>query len=307
MPPPTTAEPAGLRPLPPEILAHIRRIEIRARRLVSNVFFGEYHSVFKGRGIEFSDVRQYEPGDDVRLIEWNVTARLGSPYIKKYIEERELTVMLAIDVSASSLFSTTTVSKRALAAEAAAMLAFAAIANSDRVGLLLFTDRVERYVRPGKSRRHVLRMIRELLYAQPEGRGTDIGGALTYVARTARRRSIIFVVSDFFDAGYEQQLRAASLRHEIIALTLTDPCEEALPNVGLLEVEDVETGERVLIDTNDRGVREEYARRAAELASRRTKALAAAGVEEIVLRTDASYVPPLLRAFRARERRRGRR
>jgi uncharacterized protein (DUF58 family) len=293
--------------IPADILAHIRRIEIRARRLVSNVFLGEYHSVFKGRGIEFSEVRQYEPGDDVRLIEWNVTARLGAPYVKQYIEERELTVLLAVDISASSLFTTTAVSKRGLAAEAAALLAFAAIANADRVGLLLFTDRVERYVPPGKTRRHVLRLVRELLYTEPEGKGTDIGAALTYLARTARRRSIVFLISDFFDEGFEQQLRAASLRHEVIALTLTDPRDETMPNVGLLEVADPESGQRLLLDTNDRRVREQYARRAEEAASRRSRMLASAGVDEIRLRTDAPYMPALLRAFRARERRRNRR
>ena len=305
MPPPTAARPTEA--LPPEILAHVRRIEIRARRLVSNVFFGEYHSVFKGRGIEFSEVRQYEPGDDVRLIEWNVTARLGAPYVKQYIEERELTVLLAVDISASSLFTTTAVSKRGLAAEAAAMLAFAATANADRVGLLLFTDRVERYVPPAKSRRHVLRMIRELLYTEPVGKQTDIGAALTYLARTARRRSIIFLVSDFFDEGFEQQLRAASLRHEVIALTLTDPRDETMPDVGMLEIIDAESGRRVLLDTTDRRVREAYARRAEEAAGRRSRMLAAAGVDEISLRTDAPYMPALLRAFRARERRRSRR
>lgn len=305
--PAPAARPASSQPLPPDILAHIRRIEIRARRLVSNVFFGEYHSMFKGRGIEFSEVRQYEPGDDVRSIEWNVTARMGAPYVKQFIEERELTVLLAVDVSASSMFTSTRVSKRALAVEAAALLAFAAIANSDRVGLLLFTDRVERYLPPGKSRRHVLRIIRELLYAQPEGRGTDIGGALRYLAHTARRRSIVFVISDFFDQGYEQRLRTASLRHELIALTLTDPREHTMPNVGLLEVEDAESGQRLLIDTNDRRTRDGYARQAEQAAANRARSFAAAGVEQIILRTDASYVDPLVRAFRARERRRGRR
>jgi uncharacterized protein (DUF58 family) len=294
----------GPRPLPPDFLAKIRRIEIRARRLVANIFLGEYHSVFRGRGIEFSEVRQYEPGDDVRAIDWNVTARMGTPYIKKYIEERELTVILLVDVSASSSCTSTAITKRELAAEVAATLAFAAVANGDRVGLIAFSDRIEKFVRPGKDRRHVLRIIRELLYVQPEGRGTDIGAALAYFARIVRRRAIVFVLSDFFDERYEAQLRAASVRHEVIALTLNDPRESSLPDVGLLEIEDAETGERALLDTSSAPVRTAYAARASELRDKRRRTLAAVGVEEVALSTDRSYVEPLLRAFRAREHRR---
>jgi uncharacterized protein (DUF58 family) len=290
--------------LPPDLIARIRRIEIRARRLVANVFLGEYHSVFRGRGIEFSEVRQYEPGDDVRLIDWNVTARMGAPYIKKYIEERELTVMLVVDLSASSAFTTSGITKRELAAEVAATLAFAAIANGDRVGMLAFSDRVEQYVKPAKSRRHVLRIIRELLYLQPRGTRTNIGEALAYLARVTRRRAIVFVLSDFFDAGYEPALRAAALRHEIVALTLGDARERELPDVGLLEVEDAETGERAVIDTGSAAVREAWARRTEEARDRRRRTLAAVGVEEVALSTGVSYVEPLLRAFRARELRR---
>ncbi len=286
------------------MLARIRRLEIHARRLVANVFLGQYHSVFKGRGIEFSEVRQYEAGDDVRMIDWNVTARMGVPYVKQYIEERELTVLLAVDVSASSGFTSTAVSKRELAAEVAATLAFAAVSNNDRVGLLTFTDGVEQYVPPGKSRRHVLRMVRELLYHEPQSRGTDIGAALTYLARIAKRRAIIFLISDFFDTGWESALRAASLRHEVVALTLTDPREERLPSAGLIEMEDAETGARTLVDTSDAGVRATYARRAQAAAAQRRRTLAAIGVDEVALRTDRSYVEPLLRAFRARELRR---
>lgn len=296
--------PVAAQAVPPEMLARIRRIEIHARRLVANVFLGEYHSVFKGRGIEFSEVRQYEAGDDVRMIDWNVTARMGVPYVKQYIEERELTVLLAVDVSASSGFTSTAVSKRELAAEVAATLAFAAVSNNDRVGLLTFTDGVEQYVPPGKSRRHVLRMVRELLYHEPQARGTDIGAALTYLARIAKRRAIIFLISDFFDSGWEQALRAASLRHEIVALTLTDPREERLPDAGLIEMEDAETGARTLVDTSDAGVRATYARRAQAAAAQRRRTLAAIGVDEVALRTDRSYVEPLLRAFRARQLRR---
>jgi uncharacterized protein (DUF58 family) len=291
-------------PIPPEFLAQIRRIEIRARRLVANIFVGEYHSVFRGRGIEFSEVRQYDPGDDVRAIDWNVTARMGTPYVKKYIEERELTVLLAVDLSASSRFTSTGATKRALAGEVAATLAFAAVANGDRVGLVAFTDRIECFVPPRKDRRHVLRVIRELLYRQPEGTGTDIGRALAYIARVTRRRAIVFLMSDFFDSGFEQQLRAAALRHEVVAVTLTDPREETLPDAGLIEMEDLETGARAMLDTADSNVRAAWARRSTELRSARARSFAAANVDEISLRTDASYVEPLLRAFRRRERRR---
>lgn len=289
--------------IPPEMLARVRRIELQARRLVSNVFLGEYHSVFRGRGIEFSEVRQYEPGDDVRLIDWNVTARMGTPYIKKYIEERELTVMLLVDVSASAAFTSAAMTKRELAAEVAATLAFSAVANGDRVGLLAFSDRVEAFLPAAKTRRHVLRLIRELLYLRPHGRGTDIGGALAYLARVAKRRSIVFVLSDFFDAGYEAGLRAVALRHEVIALTLNDRREGDLPDVGLLEVEDAETGARTVIDTSDRRARAAWARRATEQREARRRTLAALGVEEIALATDRSYVEPLLRSFRRRARR----
>ena len=291
-------------PIPPEMLSRIRRIEIRARRLVANIFLGEYHSVFRGRGIEFSEVRQYEPGDDVRAIDWNVTARMGSPYIKKYIEERELTVLLAVDLSASSSFTTATLTKRELAAEVAATLAFAAVANNDRVGLLTFTERVERYIPPGKNRRHVLRIVRELLYAEPDGRGTNIAEAIRYLGRVSKRRAIVFVISDFFDEGYERQLRAAAARHEVIAITLNDRREYELPDVGLLELQDAETGARLLVDTSDAATRADYARRAADRRVRRRRALAAAGVEEIALDTARSYVEPLLRAFRSRQQRR---
>jgi len=291
-------------PVPPQFLERVREIEIRARRLVANVFLGEYHSVFRGRGIEFAEVRQYEPGDDVRLIDWNVTARMGAPFIKKYVEERELTVILAVDLSASSAFTTADLTKRELAAEVAATLAFSAIANGDRVGLLAFTDRIEEFIRPAKSRRHVLRIIRELLYLQPHGRGTRIGEAMGYLGRVLRKRSIVFLLSDFYDDGYEAPLRAVALRNEVIALSLTDPRELELPEVGLVELQDAESGQRVLVDSTSPAVREAWARRGAELAARRRRTLAALDIEEIPLRTDRSYVEPLLRSFRARQRRR---
>jgi uncharacterized protein (DUF58 family) len=302
--PPKNDRDGDARGIPLDVLARVRRIEIRARRLVANIFLGEYHSVFRGRGIEFSEVRLYQPGDDVRAIDWNVTARMGQPYVKKYIEERELTVILLVDVSPSSSFTTSALTKRELAAEVGATLAFAAVANNDRVGLIAFSDRIEEFVPPGKDRRHVLRILRELLFLQAQGRGTRIGTALSYLARVTKRRAIVFLLSDFFDEGYESQLRAAAIRHEIVALTLNDPRESELPDVGLLELRDLESGHQTLIDTSDARVREEYARNAADRRVRRRRALAAAAVEEIELRTDRGYVEPLLRAFRSRERRR---
>lgn len=289
--------------LSPVLLARIRRIEIHARRLVANAFLGEYHSVFRGRGIEFSEVRQYELGDDVRSIDWNVTARMGLPYIKQYVEERELTVLLVVDVSASSAFTTTTQSKRDLAAEVAATLAFSAVANNDRVGLLAFSDRIEKFIPPAKGRRHALHIVRELLSLAPQGRGTDIKAALTYLARVSRRRAIVFLLSDFFDTGFESQLRAASIRHELVAMTLNDPREATLPNVGLIELEDAETGQRALVDTASRRVRNAYARQADDARAQRRRMFAAAAVDAIDLHTDRPFAEPLLRALRQRRRR----
>lgn len=295
----------GARPergIPGEMLARIRRIEIRARRLVANVFVGQYHSIFKGRGIEFAEVRPYEPGDDVRAIDWNVTARMGTPYVKQYIEERQLTVLLAVDISASSAIASAGVSKRELAAEVAATLAFSALANGDQVGLVAFAGGVERFVAPAKGRQHVLRLIRDLLYLEPTRPGTDIGGALAFLARVARRRAIVFLLSDFYDEGYERQLRAAALRHEIIPVSLNDPRDATVPDAGLVTVRDPESGASVVLDSSSRRVREAYARRAAELRARRRRIFAAAGLDEVELHTDRPFVPALLRAFRQRER-----
>jgi uncharacterized protein (DUF58 family) len=280
----------------------VRRIEIRARRLVASTVLGEYRSVFRGRGIEFAEVRRYEPGDDVRAIDWNVTARMGAPYVKTYVEERELTVILAVDVSASSSFGTGPISKRELAAEVAATLAFAATGSGDRVGLLTFTDRIEEFIPPANDRRHALRIIRELLFAEPTGSGTDIGTALSYIGRVNRRRAIVFLLSDFFDSGYDAQLRAVAARHEVVAVSLNDPRDAELPNVGLLEVRDAENGARSLLDTSNASVRASYTRRAQQLRDRRRRTLAGAGVDEVALSTARSYVAPLLHFFRQRER-----
>ena len=288
------------RTIPPELLRRIRGIEIRARRLVTNVFVGEYHAVFRGRGIEFSEVREYQPGDDVRAIDWNVTARLGAPYIKKYVEERELTVMLVVDVSASDRFGSGGVTKRDIAAEAGGLLAFSAIRNNDKVGLIAFSDRIERYVPPAKGARHVLRVIRELLYLQPEGGGTDIGGAADFVSKVLPRRSVVFLLSDFGDQRYERRLRVLARRHDVTALVLGDRREEALPAAGLVAVEDAETGEQMVVDTGDRRVRAAYAAAATRRRDERRRALASSGIDQVELTTDSSYVEPLLAYFRRR-------
>lgn len=290
-------------PIPPELLQKIRRIEIRARRLVANLFLGEYHSVFRGRGLEFSEVREYQPGDDVRSIDWNVTARMGTPYVKKYVEERELTVLLVVDVSASETFGTGAQTKGEVAAEVAALLAFAAVANNDRIGLLTFSDRIEKFVPPRKGSQHVLRIVRELLYARPQGRGTDIAGALAYLTRVARRRSIIFLISDFLDRGFEGALRVAVQRHDLVAISLTDPRELSLPPLGLLELEDAETGQPLLLDTEDRETRRQYALAAAQRREERQQFLRSMAVDEVAIATDRSYVQPLMAFFQARARR----
>jgi uncharacterized protein (DUF58 family) len=286
--------------IPPELLKRVRQIEIRSRRLVDQLFMGQYHAVFRGRGIEFADVREYQPGDDVRTIDWNVTARLGEPWVKRYVEERELTVMLAVDLSPSQAFGSAGPTKRDVAAEIAAVLALSALRNNDKIGLVAFTDRIE-YVLPAKKGlRHALRIVRELLYREPVGRGTRIAPAVDYVANLLHRRSILFLMSDFQDTGYEKVLRVAGRRHEVIAVTATDPRELALPNVGLVEVEDAETGESVLIDTGDRRVREQYAARAAALRDERRAILRGARIDAIEVSTAEPYAGPLIAYFKRR-------
>lgn len=286
--------------LPREVIRNIRRIEIRTRRIVDSLFSGEYHSVFKGQGMEFDEVRQYQYGDDVRLIDWNVTARMGAPYVKKFCEERELTVMLVVDASASGAFGTRRQMKGELAAELCALLAFSAIKNNDRVGLLIFTDRVEKFVPPKKGRSHVLRVIRELLYFEPQGTGTDIAGALDYLNRVCRRRAVVFVISDFMGKDWERPLQVANRRHDMVAVTVADPRERELPDVGLIELEDAETGEIVVVDTGDPALRREFARVARDAAERRDRLFKLRNVDFVAVDTASSYVDPLVRLFRRR-------
>jgi len=291
--------------LPPELLARVRAIELRARRLVDQLFLGEYHAVFRGQGVEFDELRSYVPGDDVRSIDWKTYARSGRPYVRRYREDRDLTVMLVVDVSASQFAGAAERSKADLASELCAVLAMAAIRNKDRVGLLLFADGPERYVRPASGRLHVLRVVREILWARPKRPGTDIGAALEYLAGVQKRRATVFLVSDFLATGYGAQLRAAARRHDIIAIRVREPIDERLPDAGIVRVADAEDGTARYVDTSDRRVREAYEARVAVIDEERRRLFGEAGVDEIRVTVGEDYVPELLRFFRKRERRAG--
>lgn len=293
-------------PISPASLRQIRAIELRTRRLVNASFAGAYHSVFKGRGMVFESVRAYEPGDDVRTIDWNVTARTGEPFVKSFTEERELTVMLALDCSASVLFGTVRQQKRDLAAELGAVLALSAITNNDKVGLLVFSDRIERYIAPRKGRNHVLRLIRDLLAAQPTHKGTDLALALRTLDRVLHRRAIVFVLSDFLAPAdeYATELMLIGRRHDVIAVALHDPLERMWPDGGgLVGLRDAETGLIIWADTTSREWREGFSAQAARFAQIRDNALARAHVDQIVIPVDGDYVQTLVAFFRRRERR----
>jgi uncharacterized protein (DUF58 family) len=291
-----------------DLIARIRRIEITTRKLVNDSFAGEYQSVFKGRGMEFDEVRQYHPGDDVRSIDWNVTARTGEPYVKSYIEERELTVMLAVDVSGSGDFGTRNRFKRELAGELAAVMSFAATTNNDKVGLLLFTDRVESLVPPRKGRSHVLRMVRDLLVFQPVGSGTDIRLALDTVHQMLKRRSIVFLVSDFLadPESYRQAMLVTNRRHDVVAFDLNDPLEHEMADVGLLALEDAESGQLRWVDTGSREWKREFTDRVARLEEGKRQVFTAAGVDRISVTTERDYVAEVGAFFKDRLRRLGR-
>ena len=296
--------------IPRELFRKIRHVEIRTKGLVEEFFGGEYHSAFKGRGIEFAEVRPYQIGDDVRTIDWSVTARTGEPFVKLYEEEREQTLLLCVDVSASEAFGSTGSTKRELAAEVCAVLGFSAIRNGDKVGLLLFSDRVERFVPPKKGRRHVLRLVRDLYVHEPEGRGTDLADAFEHALRVLHRRAVVVVVSDFLASpeasggaparGYARALRHLAARHDVVAVRVVDPREERLPNVGLVRLRDAETGQAVLVDTGSRKAREAYARRAADRERRTVEALKGARVGTVTVRTGEDFVEPLAAFFRRR-------
>jgi uncharacterized protein (DUF58 family) len=292
-----------------DMLKKVRQVELRTRRLVTDVLAGEYHSVFKGRGMDFDEVREYTPGDEVRLIDWNVTARTGTAFIKKLREERELTILLAVDVSASGKFGSQAQSKRELAAEVASVLAFSAIRNRDKVGLLLFSDEVEQFLPPNKGRQHVLRVIREILFCTPKRRGTDIAAALDFVSDVQPRRVVLFVISDFIESpeAFERlrrQLRTTNKRHDVVLLHLRDRHEEELPALGLVTLEDAETGEVREIDTSSRQVREAFRRRALERMDAFRRAARQADVDVLELRTGEPYHVALFRFFQNRASRR---
>ena len=296
----TPEKPMGV---PPEILRQVKLIELRTRGLVNSVFTGEYRSVFKGQGMEFSEVREYQPGDEVRSIDWNVTARMRRPFVKRYIEERELTVMLVVDLSGSERFGTVKRFKSELASELAAVLAMSAVRNNDRVGVLLFTDRIEHVIPPRKGRRHVLRIIRDLLAFEPVGRGTDMVRALDYVARMLNEHAIVFIVSDFLEEDISHPLKLLAQRHDVVAVTVEDPSERDLPNIGIARLVDPETGETFEVDTSSPSVRTAYTDRVMAEREERKHLLRRLAIDEVAVRTEGGAVEPLLRFFRTRETR----
>jgi uncharacterized protein (DUF58 family) len=288
---------------PAEILKKIRALEIKTRGLVETAFAGDYHSVFKGRGMNFEDVREYQPGDEIRAIDWNVTARMGNAFVKKFTEERELTVMLIVDVSASGNFGSTSQSKRELAAEVACLLAFSAIRNNDKVGLLLFTDRVELFIPPKKGRSHTLRIIREILFFEPEGRGTEPGLALDYLNKIVTRRAVVFFISDFQTQDFSRTLAVTGRRHDFIAVQIHDEREQVFPNIGIVTLEDAETGEQIEVNTANRGIRSRFSDLAERQQAELLRTLRRNNIDAIALRTGDDYLPALRSFFKQRERR----
>jgi len=284
-----------------DIIRKVKRIEIRTRRIVDELISGEYHSSFKGQGMEFDEVREYQPGDDVRQIDWNVTARYGTPFIKKFAEERELTVIILMDVSGSQHFGSDDYFKSELAAELTALLAFAAITNNDKVGMISFSDRIEQFIPPNKGRRNVLRLIREILYFQPKGTGTDIAGALEYFNQVQKRRAVVFLISDFIGQDFMKPLMVAKRKHDVIAINITDPRELTVPDVGLVLMEGAETGQSVWVDTRSKSFRRSYEKRAQERMEELEEMFKQRQVDYISLATSGSYMDALTRFFRLRE------
>jgi uncharacterized protein (DUF58 family) len=286
-----------------ELLKKVRRIQVRADRLVNDVVVGEYRSVFKGRGMEFDEVREYQPGDDIRTIDWNVTARTGGAHVKRYAEEREMTAVLLVDLSLSGRFGSTHQLKVDLATEISAVLAFSAIKNNDKIGLLIFTDHVEQYIPAKKGKQHVLRVIRELLSFEPRAGGTNLAGALEFLNKVLKRKAVIFLVSDFIDTHFERDLALTRSRHDLIPVRISDPRESTLPDVGLIELEDAETGERVLVDTRRRKIRDAFAAEGRDEYESLSGLLRSMGVDSLEVSTDRPYMKDLLGFFRRRERR----
>lgn len=292
--------PKQKRPTPQDILKKVRLIDIRTRKAVNDLFAGQYHSIFKGRGVEFAEVREYQIGDDVRTIDWNVTARQGKPYVKLFEEERELTVFILADMSSSGQFGTISELKSELTAEVASLLAFSATKNNDKVGLLIFTDKIERVIPPQKGKDHVLRIIREILYFEPQGRGTNISSALRFVNNFLKRSAILFLISDFLDSGYDKELKIAARKHDLVPIILRDPRELELARVGIVELEDAESGETILVDTSDIELLETYRVRSKNMLSTTTQAFRSIGVDYIEIVTGRSYIEPLVAYFKRR-------
>ncbi len=289
--------------IPKELLKALRKIEITTNRLANEQLSGNYTSGFKGQGLAFREVRQYQPGDDVRTIDWNVSARMNEAYVKVFVEEREMTVMLLVDVSGSKRFGTQNASKARVAAEVGALCAFSAIKNNDRVGLILFSDRIEKIVPPQKGQKHVMRVIREILGAEPEGTGTDIAAGLHTLAKVARRRSVAFCLSDFFAQDYERALSLAAARHDLIPILLADPRDDEMPDVGLATFEDLETGEEVLVDTASSAVRDHYRKHMRSQRQQQLRLFKKFGLDHCVVRTDRPYINPLRELFARRAKR----
>ena len=289
--------------LPKEVLENVRRLEIGTKGLVNEIFSGEYHTVFKGRGMEFAEVREYVPGDDIRLIDWNVSARTGSPFIKVFSEERELSMMLVVDMSRSGTFGTSYRMKDEVAIEICALLAFSAMKNNDKVGLLIFTDRVEKFIPPRKGRQHVLRILREIVYHEPENKGTNMSSALEYLLRVIRRNSVVFILSDFMDDGFQKSLRVVSSKHDVIAIKVTDKLEIQLPDAGLISLVDAETGENVVVDTSDEKIRNSYSALRQAQQEGLEKMFKKINLDYINIKTGESYVEPLYKFFRKRAKR----
>lgn len=295
-----------------EILRKVRQIEIRTRRLVEETLSGHYQSVFKGAGLNFDEVREYVPGDEIRSIDWNVTARTGKPFVKKYKEERELTILLLVDLSGSGEFGSVSKSKREMAAELASVIAFSAIRNNDKVGLILFTDKIELFIPPKKGRTHILRLIRDLLFFKTTSRGTDLNSALDFTNEVIKRQAVVFLVSDFqlpgrVDAalaGFRSKLKLTGRHHDLIAISISDPREKNLPDIGLINLEDLETGEQIEVDTGSIDVRRRYEEASARAYDAVRRAILASGVDYLELVTDKAYLPALLGFFKKREKRR---
>jgi uncharacterized protein (DUF58 family) len=289
--------------IPRELLKALRKIEITTNRLATEQLSGNYTSVFKGQGLAFREVRQYQPGDDVRSIDWNVSARMNEAYVKVFVEEREMTVMLVVDLSASERFGTRNGSKARLAAEVAALCAFSAIKHNDRVGLILATDQIEKLVPPKKGQKHVMRVVREILGAEPQRTGTDLSVALDTLNHVARRRSVAFILSDFYTEGFERTLSLAAARHDVIPVMLVDPRDETMPDVGLATFEDLESGESVVVDTSSERVRAHYARQMQKIRDQQIKLFRKFGLDHCIIRTDQPYIRPMRDLFARRARR----